>query len=238
MSILDKTRKKLWAKSGNRCAICKVELFQKEILNSESNIGEECHIISSKIGGPRFKEGMDDYDNYDNLILLCRNHHKEIDDLEATYTEEILNYVKQNHEKWVNKTLNDAVNSEAKKPQFLSRITSGKELMSILINCYAFESNYDDLKSIEEAEYIASVFQLLFEYSENSEFYEISDKVKIGHELNELLKELETKGFFLFGEKVNKVLKFKDGSTDTWPVVAIVIKKKDSDEIITMNLKT
>lgn len=28
MSISDKVRKELWAKSGNRCAICKAELFQ------------------------------------------------------------------------------------------------------------------------------------------------------------------------------------------------------------------
>ena len=27
MGILDKDRKRLWAKSGNRCAICKHELF-------------------------------------------------------------------------------------------------------------------------------------------------------------------------------------------------------------------
>lgn len=34
MSISDKVRKELWAKSGNRCAICKAELSQSGDGNS------------------------------------------------------------------------------------------------------------------------------------------------------------------------------------------------------------
>lgn len=81
MGISDKTRKNLWAKSGNRCSICKTELFSGQKNEDEFNIGEECHIISSKQNGPRYKSNLDNYDTYDNLILLCRNHHKEIDEL-------------------------------------------------------------------------------------------------------------------------------------------------------------
>lgn len=54
MSITDKTRKKLWAKSGNRCALCKEELVAyKEEKSDEVVIGEECHIISNRPSGPR-----------------------------------------------------------------------------------------------------------------------------------------------------------------------------------------
>ena len=81
MGILDKDRKHLWAKSGNRCAICKHELFLSNKNNEDFNIGEECHIVSSQLKGPRHVDNYQDYDSYDNLILLCRNHHKEIDDI-------------------------------------------------------------------------------------------------------------------------------------------------------------
>ena len=108
MAISDKTRKLLWAKSGNRCAICKIELLSEK--NSKDfNIGEECHIISSKPNGPRHKEGLSEYDYADNLILLCRNHHREIDELTDSYTEELLTYMKMNHETWVQKTINNAI---------------------------------------------------------------------------------------------------------------------------------
>ena len=45
MGILDKDRKRLWAKSGNRCAICKHELFLSNKNNEDFNIGEECHVM-------------------------------------------------------------------------------------------------------------------------------------------------------------------------------------------------
>ena len=77
MAISNKDRKNLWAKSGNRCAICKTELFNKTVNTDEFNIGEECHIISSQKRGPRYKE-LENYDTSDNLVLLCRNHHKVI----------------------------------------------------------------------------------------------------------------------------------------------------------------
>ena len=97
MAITDKTRKILWAKSGNRCSICKKELINKISEEGDFIVGEECHIISSQPNGPRHKENIENYDTYENLILLCRNHHKEIDSNVSTYTEEILQYIKTNH---------------------------------------------------------------------------------------------------------------------------------------------
>ena len=111
MGISNKTRKNIWSKSANRCSICKIELFSKKTKSDEFNIGEECHIISSKINGPRHKPNIDDYDISDNLILLCRNHHKEIDELTDTYSEELLRYIKLNHENWVKNTLDNSINN-------------------------------------------------------------------------------------------------------------------------------
>lgn len=45
MGVLDKDRKHLWAKSGNRCAICKHELFLSNKNNEDFNIGEECTLL-------------------------------------------------------------------------------------------------------------------------------------------------------------------------------------------------
>lgn len=99
MAITSKTRKELWAKSGNRCAICKKELVN-QISEDEGSfiIGDECHIISSSAEGPRHKSGIEDYDSYENLLLLCKNHHREIDENCASYTEELLHYIKTSHE--------------------------------------------------------------------------------------------------------------------------------------------
>ncbi len=109
MSILDKDRKTLWGKSGNRCAICKEILVWSEDLQQQSSIiGDECHIVGQRAGSAR----NEDFGNsiqmhsYTNLILLCKNHHKLIDDQTTLYTSEYLHLIKNAHEKWVFDTLN------------------------------------------------------------------------------------------------------------------------------------
>ena len=107
MNIKEKERKQLWAKSGNRCAICKKELFHSNEDGTDFNIGEECHIISRMPNGPRHIPNMNNYDTYDNLILLCCEHHKEIDDNNniALYPPQRLRQIKEEHEKWVRESL-------------------------------------------------------------------------------------------------------------------------------------
>ncbi len=237
MGISSKTRKNLWGKSGNRCSICKIELFSKRKDEDEFNIGEECHIISSKINGPRHKPNIDDYDLYYNLILLCRNHHKEIDELTDTYTEELLRYVKLNHENWVKATLDSSIDKDRiLSPQFLTRITSGKELLNIISNSHGYITDYDEVENEEDAEYIGGIFQELTDYGDISGMVEMYDKVKMGLQLNELLKDLEKKGYFLFGERNIKKIKLETGDVDNWSIATIIIKKKDSEEIVRVNL--
>jgi hypothetical protein len=47
-------------------------------------------------------------DTYANIILLCRTHHKTVDDQPNHYTVERLRRIKAEHEKWVEDRLADA----------------------------------------------------------------------------------------------------------------------------------
>lgn len=96
MAISSKTRKTLWARSGNSCAMCRTKLIaERNEHNRNLNVGDECHIISEQLTGPRHTSKYDKgYDNYDNLILLCKNHHKTVDELKETYTVELLKALK------------------------------------------------------------------------------------------------------------------------------------------------
>jgi hypothetical protein len=77
----DATIKRLFARSGNRCAFpkCPVEI-------------EMCHIKAARPGGPRYDplQSAAERHGYDNLILLCGTHHSVIDDDEEVYTVERL----------------------------------------------------------------------------------------------------------------------------------------------------
>ena len=110
MSITLKTHKMLWGRSGNRCAMadCRKELVMDATeTDDESLIGEECHVIAESPEGPRGNPTIskDRLNKYDNLILLCRIHHKIIDDQYHTYTVDYLKEIKALHESWVRESL-------------------------------------------------------------------------------------------------------------------------------------
>ena len=106
MGITLKTHKILWGRSGNRCAICKNSLIvdADDPSDDPSVVGDEAHIIARK---PTFTRGdydsltPEERDHYSNLILLCKVHHKQIDDQPAHYTVEHLREIKAAHEKEV-----------------------------------------------------------------------------------------------------------------------------------------
>lgn len=110
MGISLKTHKLLWGRSGNKCAFedCRNDLIADETeSDDESVIGDEAHIVSRKEDGPRGVSSLseEDRDRYDNLILLCKKHHKIVDDQFNFYTVEKLIEMKKNHEKWISDSL-------------------------------------------------------------------------------------------------------------------------------------
>lgn len=72
-----------------------------------SLVGDECHIVAEKPGGARGDATVprEQLEKYDNLILLCKIHHKLIDDLPGEYTIERLKTMKREHESWVTHSL-------------------------------------------------------------------------------------------------------------------------------------
>jgi hypothetical protein len=100
----EKDIKILWGRSGNRCAVCKLEMT---LDGSRETLGEMAHIVARSSDGPRgsFKLPSEQRDSYDNLILLCPTHHSEVDKDVANWPSERLNEIKAAHERWVSERL-------------------------------------------------------------------------------------------------------------------------------------
>jgi len=100
----EKDIKILWGRSGNRCAICKIELTPD---GDDFTLGEMAHIVSRSLDGPRGSVEMPiaERDDYANLILLCPNHHKEIDRNVSQWSRQELLRSKAEHERWVSEQL-------------------------------------------------------------------------------------------------------------------------------------
>lgn len=112
MTIKSKDIKILWGRSGNRCAICRVQLTQDAAAVSAAfTLGEQAHIVGEKDDAPRGEGPLtaEERDSYHNLILLCPNHHTEIDKNEADWPVERLYLIKSTHELWVTETLSETI---------------------------------------------------------------------------------------------------------------------------------
>lgn len=75
----------------------------------------------------------------------------------------------------------------------------------------------------------------MIDYGELSGMVEPYDKVKMSMQLKELLEELDKKGYYLFGERTVEKMKFENGESDNWSIATLIIKKKDSEDIIKSN---
>ncbi|MFZ1752004.1 MAG: hypothetical protein WAU01_17545, partial [Saprospiraceae bacterium] len=119
--ISEKTIKRLYALSGNQCAFpdCHISLLSS---GSEINFSNICHIEAAEPGGQRYNSNSnDDYRrSYENLMLLCANHHLETNDV-AKYTEIILQEMKKNHEVKIIKLISES-NILVKNPSALNII--------------------------------------------------------------------------------------------------------------------
>lgn len=242
MAISEKDRKTLWARSGNRCALCRIELVSgKDENNNNLNLGEECHIISKKQNGPRYKpDYKDNHDDYSNLILLCCNHHRMIDEQYETYTEKILHQIKLNHEKWVKSAIDSATGLKKEpRKRILPRITSGKELVDIISGMHASEFDFDELKTEEEVQLIGSFLQNLRDWGDllGMAVVETYQSIELGFNLTKDLKEIENLGFLAFGEyRKSKMTNDKKEDLGTWKIGTIVIVRKENPNILNMGL--
>jgi hypothetical protein len=108
MAISDKSIKLLWSNAAGRCSFpgCDKRLSVEQAADTAPfTLGEMAHIKGKNPGSNRYdcNQNDDERDLYQNLVLLCPNHHTEIDkpETEIKYSVEWLIEIKSNHEQWV-----------------------------------------------------------------------------------------------------------------------------------------
>lgn len=105
-----RTLKLLWGRAAGRCAVpeCRVELFAKATDHDPIVvIGDIAHIEAASDRGPRanLRKSRRLRDEYENLILLCRNCHAKLDGQKHTNSVEAIRQLRQEHEAWVRANL-------------------------------------------------------------------------------------------------------------------------------------
>lgn len=141
MAISLKTHKMLWGRSASRCSYpsCRRELVEDATeTDDESVVGDMAHIVAEEERGPRGDSPLteEQRNKYNNLILLCKIHHKLVDDQPTHYSVDALLSMKSDHEQWVRSSLN--LDSED--------LRKG-EVLADIIQEWAVRANLDNWKA-------------------------------------------------------------------------------------------
>lgn len=215
MAISDKDRKILWGRAASKCSLCRCDLVIEPISGKHSVVGDECHIIAQKADGPRGGEVWPDgVDVYTNLILLCKIHHKLIDDESLIYTSEQLRILKITHENWVSLTLKLPIEKkEGKQQVFAQRLKDGVAVVNLIANVDAYNLVNEQPESQEEVDLVGSFFQLVHDYGEMWEDIGPADRVQAEYDIGKELEGLEKNGLLAFGHRSKTYYKIHE-STD------------------------
>ena len=127
----------LWGRSGNRCAMpdCRRLLVEDESETDDASIvGDEAHIVAREVDGPRGVSALNSEarDKYDNLLLMCKIHHKLIDDQPNKYSVEYLHKLKFKHLDWVNNTLKPDIEKQSEDEIYATYIDKLIELADVI----------------------------------------------------------------------------------------------------------
>jgi hypothetical protein len=195
-------------------------------LSDESVVGDECHLIGEKPSAARghLGVGRDDLDEYPNLVLLCKVHHKLVDDQPETYPVERLREMKAAHEKWVQQTLGSKPSGKLPHLALLTRMQTGKELCNLLDGAHAFLLDHDEPETVEEAKLIGGFLQIVQDLGDIWSDMESSEHVETSFSLTKELKEVEGAGFLVFGTAERRRMRSGDKVFDCPTVVVTVVR--------------
>jgi hypothetical protein len=107
MGLSSTERLKVWVRAGGICAICKGYLLESSLTAREVTRGELAHNVGRKpsVRSPRSTHALPEgeRDSADNVVLLCRNCHGEIDDLLQAdlFDVDKVFAIKRNHEAFI-----------------------------------------------------------------------------------------------------------------------------------------
>jgi hypothetical protein len=200
MSITPRTRKILWIKAGGRCSICHEQLATDAMADDAPSVfGEECHIVAQSPGGPRAAK-IADVDGYDNLILLCRKHHKQVDDQRSYFTGERLKMIKREHEEREARRSGPVrliPDPTKPTPKILKLCLTGEVLWQLVNRACSFHPSWPGGLSDDQADAVDSLLDELSDWIDVASELSYKEGRQAARKLGEHIKRLGEVGLFV-----------------------------------------
>ncbi len=232
MGISERTQKLLWTRSGGRYAYCR-----RELISDPADTGEDCvvgvqaHICSAKPNGPRKDPALppERADDYDNLILLCMECHKSIDDNPDKWPAERLRELRDEHERQVDRAMRAAFedSTQERLTRVLDRMVDGAQIMDLQSRSMAYDLGHSPLSTEGKVELVAGFLQDCEDYQQLKHDLPSGGRVRAAHDLSRLIRALEDEDLLVFGGTYPYSVPF-GGNME--PIVVCMIRVLRSDD--------
>lgn len=219
------TIEKGYCRVGFRCSMpsCRKSLIgPAENKKGYIKTGEACHIYAASPGGPRYDEKMTDIErsDFDNLIILCREHATIIDKDPNSFSAEKLKEWKKDAETFTKQELLstnffDKTTNEIDAEFGSLWINAEYKLIRDKINNYKYDLNVEKNKIIFK-------YRILIELVTENSFKSLNEYFDLYHEYpdevieylietinKDALQNLNIDGIKCYQEKINLVLSKK-----------------------------
>jgi hypothetical protein len=239
MAIKDQDRKLLWGRAHNACAMCRRPLTGEAESPARAGIvfGVEAHIVARREDGPRGQGDRSGVDGYSNLLLLCADDHKRIDDQQDVYTVEKLHQIKATHEAWAAAKFAEEIKPEdapfvqvkAKEEDTIpfDVMMTGKQVWEIVASASIYYFQTVDADVDRNVARLADDFLTtardwgdIAQDVQDQGFAAVRDAQD---SIQESLIELVEKGLFVYGRRVMRSIKGGVKPPSPWPTSWLVI---------------
>jgi len=200
----------------------------------EAVVGDECHIIAAERSGPRGMHTNRDekgIDCHSNLVIMCKVHHKQIDDQFHEFTVERLREIKRQHELWVAEKLE--VKPKKREPIRLRRIESGGELFSCIEGSSAHVATHAEPTTAEEADLLGGILQDISDYGDLYNDLEPAQRVRSAFDMNQSLTSLHEAGFCIHAGKGIRTMQFGIAPVQKvdWQIFVVHVARVDDARV-------
>jgi transcriptional regulator with XRE-family HTH domain len=125
------------------------------------------------------------------------------------------------------------------EPLYYSRVINGSGVVDIFEGSHWYRFSHEEPRSSEDADYIAELTSQINDYSECWDMIEPGSKVRATYEFSEMLKEMDVRGFWLFGLRTRGQTKLPARDRTTTPfevkIANFHFAYGDSDGIIVLD---
>jgi hypothetical protein len=153
VAVSPAVRRSVWIRDAGCCAICRERVYLDASEETPAQLrGEVAHIVAEQLDGPRGSSPLttEERNQESNLLLLCFDHHSEIDTNVPQYPVDRLQSIRADHSAWLADRLRRETPWQTKLHNFYYLNVPRLQVLSAMAGASLDLSQYGEFVALHE----------------------------------------------------------------------------------------